>query len=106
MFSYTNNFNKMNNNVKMTDMNNFDVVQKVRQDLIGEIQAIIEYDMHIHSTENMVARETWENIKSEELTHVGELLALLNYLDPSQMKFVQDGISEFNKRLNNGNDYK
>ena len=27
----------------------FDTLQKARQDLIGEIQAVIEYDMHIHN---------------------------------------------------------
>ena len=78
----------------------FDTLQKARQDLIGEIQAIIEYDAHLHSTTDRLAKETWESIKNEELVHVGELLALINYLDPRQKQFVEKGVSEFSERLN------
>jgi len=81
-------------------LDNFDTLQKARQDLVGEIQAIIEYDTHLHSTTDRLARETWENIKNEELVHVGELLALLNYLDASQKQYVEQGVSEFKERLN------
>lgn len=77
----------------------FDTLQKARQDLVGELQAIIEYDNHIRSTSDRLARETWENIKNEELAHVGELLALLNYLDPTQQQYVEKGVKEFNERL-------
>lgn len=77
---------------------NFDTLQKARQDLIGEIQAVIEYDSHIHSASDRLARQTWQNIKNEELVHVGELLGLLNYLDPEQQQFVQKGLSEFYER--------
>ena len=74
---------------------NFDTLQKARQDLIGEIQAVIEYDAHIHSTNNALARQTWIAIKNEELAHIGELLGLLNYLDPEQKQYVQKGLTEF-----------
>ena len=77
---------------------NFDTLQKARQDLIGEIQAVIEYDAHLHSTNNSLARQTWQNIKNEELVHVGELIGLLNYLDPEQIQYVQKGFSEFYER--------
>ena len=76
----------------------FETLQKARQDLIGEIQAVIEYDAHIHSTNNSLARQTWISIKNEELVHIGELLGLLNYLDPEQKQFVQKGLSEFMER--------
>ena len=74
---------------------NYDALQKARQDLMGEIQAVIEYDAHIHSTNNPLARQTWEHIKNEELTHIGELLGLINYLDPSQKTFAEKGLAEF-----------
>lgn len=77
----------------------FDTLQKARQDLIGEIQAVIEYDAHIHSSIDKPAVATWTNIKNEELVHVGELLALLNYLDPTQRQHVQKGFAEFMERL-------
>lgn len=88
---------------KQVDINaimDFSTLQKARQDLIGEIQAVIEYDDHIHNTTDKLAKETWENIKSEELTHVGELLGLINYLDPTQKKFVEQGMKEFAERMN------
>lgn len=91
MFSGNNNFNA---DITPSIMN-FDTLQKARQDLIGEIQAVIEYDAHIHSTNNIVARQTWHSIKNEELVHIGELLGLINYLDPEQKQFVQKGLSEF-----------
>ncbi|MGN1212564.1 MAG: ubiquinone biosynthesis protein COQ7 [Christensenellales bacterium] len=82
-----------------SSMNNFDVLQNARQDLCGEIQAVIEYDNHIKSTTDPMAKQTWMNIRNEELTHVGELLGLLNYLDPEQKQYVQLGLTEFEKRL-------
>ena len=91
MFNLNNNYNAE----IQTAIMNFDTLQKARQDLMGEIQAVIEYDAHIHSTIDRVARQTWQSIKNEELVHVGELLALLNYLDPDQKQFVQKGFAEF-----------
>lgn len=73
----------------------FDTLQKARQDLIGEIQAVIEYDGHIHTSSDRLARKTWQHIKNEELVHIGELLALVNYLDPDQKEFVEKGFREF-----------
>ena len=91
MFNFNNNYNTEITNSIMT----FDTLQKARQDLIGEITAVIEYDAHIHSTNDKNARQVWEHIKNEELVHIGELLALINYLDPEQKQFVQKGINEF-----------
>ena len=89
-------FNQTNYSVEITpSIMNFDTLQKARQDLIGEIQAIIEYDAHIHTTSNNTARQTWQHIKEEELVHVGELLALINYLEPSQKQFVEKGFADF-----------
>lgn len=104
MFSYNNqnnnfignNGNTRNNN---QDNNNFETLQNARRDLIGELQAIIEYDDHLHKTNNEIAKATWKNIRDEELTHVGELLGLLNYLAPYQKAFIEQGLNEFNDRL-------
>lgn len=41
----------------------------------------------------------WTHIKEEELTHVGELLALLNHIDPSQREYIQKGIKEFMEEI-------
>lgn len=78
----------------------FETLQNARKDLVGEIDAIIQYDEHLHNTDNEVAKQTWESIRDEELTHVGELLGLLFYLAPYQKEFVERGLNEFNERLN------
>lgn len=78
---------------------NFETLQNARRDLIGELDAIIQYDDHLHKTDNKLAQATWENIRDEELTHVGELLGLIYYLAPYQKAFVEKGIREFNDRL-------
>jgi len=75
----------------------FATLQKARKDLIGEIQAIIDYDDHIEGSDNNMAKQTWIHIRDEELVHVGELLALLDYLAPYQKSLVEKGVQEFNK---------
>ena len=80
--------------------NKFETLQQARKDLIDEIEAVIQYDYHAYSTQDNLARQTWLSIKNEELVHVGELLALINYLDPTQKQFVEKGIQEFNEILN------
>ena len=93
-------FNFMSQNPSQTIQTNnmnadFETLQKARKDLVGEIEAIMEYDNHIHTTNNALAKETWEHIKEEELHHVGELLALLKYLVVNQVKSVLAGFKEF-----------
>lgn len=78
---------------------NFETLQNARKDLVGELDAIIQYDDHLHKTDNKIAKATWENIRNEELTHVGELLGLLYYLAPYQKAFVEQGLKEFEDRL-------
>lgn len=77
----------------------FETLQNARKDLVGEIDAIIQYDEHLHNTDNAIAKQTWENIRNEELVHVGELLGLLYWLAPYQKEFVERGLNEFNERL-------
>ena len=81
----------------------FEALQKARKDLIGELDAIIQYDEHIHSSNVEAAKATWTDIRDEELVHVGELLGLMLYLAPYQRKFVEDGLKEFNERVGKQN---
>lgn len=99
MFSFVNK-NSSENMVetKMVETD-FDALQKARKDLIGEIEAIMQYDSHIHTSTNSHAIKTWEHIKKEELHHVGELLGLLKYLDASQVPEVLLGFQEFDEIL-------
>ena len=95
MFNFNNPYSYDTNGVMM----HFDTLQKAREDLIGEIQAVITYDAHLNSTNDKIAKEVWRSIKNEELVHIGELLGLLNYLDPSQKQFIQKGLAEFTELL-------
>lgn len=113
MFNYNQNYNQnynhnchqncnQTNNQKCVNTNNvvnFETLQNARRDLIGELEAIIQYDDHLHKTNVELAKSTWENIRNEELTHVGELLGLLYYLAPYQKCFVEKGLKEFNERM-------
>lgn len=106
MFNYNNqngNYTGNNPNGRNSNQGNadtFETLQNARRDLVGEIDAIIQYDDHLHKTNIDIAKQTWKNIRDEELTHVGELLGLLYYLAPYQKEFVEKGLDEFNERLN------
>ena len=91
-YSQADNYSPAIDDTKIVD---FDTLQNVRQDLIGEIQAVIEYDNHIHSARDELTRETWRSIRNEELVHIGELLGLLERLAPYQKYYIDKGIQEF-----------
>jgi rubrerythrin len=61
-----------------------DDLEMLREDLIGELQAINQYQEHILSLENEEAATTLEHIIEEEKEHVAELLRLIQNLDPTQ----------------------
>ncbi len=61
-----------------------DDLQILREDLIGELQAINQYEDHILDLENEEAVNTLEHIIEEEKEHVTELLKLIQNLDPVQ----------------------
>lgn len=87
-------------NVGQNTVMDFDTLQNARKDLIGELEAIIQYDDHLHKTNVELAKETWVNIRNEEIVHVGELLGLLCYLAPYQKGLIEQGLKEFDERLN------
>lgn len=61
-----------------------DDLEILREDLIGELQAINQYQEHILDLENEEAVNTLEHIIGEEKEHVAELLRLIRNLDPAQ----------------------
>ena len=67
-------------------------LQMLRDDLVGELQAINQYQDHIGSLEDEEAKRTLEHIRDEEKEHVAELTRLLLKLDPTQAeKFREIG---------------
>jgi rubrerythrin len=61
-----------------------DDLEMLREDLVGELQAINQYHGHVLILENEEAVTTLENIIEEEKEHVAELLRLIQSLDPVQ----------------------
>ena len=70
-----------------------DDLEMLREDLIGELQAINQYQEHIESMESEEAVTTLEHIIGEEKEHVVELLKLIQSLDPVQAeKFKEENL--------------
>jgi uncharacterized protein len=59
-------------------------LEMLREDLVGELQAINQYQEHIESLENEEAVTILEHIIEEEKEHVAELVKLIQNLDPVQ----------------------
>lgn len=70
-------------------------VQNARADIIGELDAIIQYENHLDITENPIAKKVIQHIVEEEKMHVGELFGLLFKLDPSTKTQFERGYQEF-----------
>jgi len=59
-------------------------LEMLREDLMGELQAINQYQEHIESLENDEAVTTLEHIIGEEKEHAAELVKLIQRLDTIQ----------------------
>lgn len=77
-----------------TIADNTDIIQYIRKDIIGELDAIHMYDAHQLNTDNMKVKEVLQSIRDEEKVHVGELFALLQELDPDEAYKFSDGQNE------------
>lgn len=58
----------------------------LREDLIGELQAINQYEEHIAALEDEEAIRVLEHIRDDEKEHVAELTKLIQKLDRVQAK--------------------
>ncbi len=61
-----------------------DDLDMLREDLVGELQAINQYQEHIESLGSEEAMTLLEHIIGEEKEHVAELVKLIQKLDPVQ----------------------
>jgi len=61
-----------------------DDLEMLREDLIGELQAINQYQEHIESLGSEEAITTLEHIIEDEKEHVAELTKVIQNLDPIQ----------------------
>lgn len=87
-------FNILDNNNNRTDT--FITLQNAREDIIGELDAIIQYENHLTQTNDPKAKDTISDIVREEKLHVGQLFGLLFSLDPESKEQFEKGLKEFN----------
>lgn len=80
-------------------MTNAELMQALRQDIIGELEAIFLYDAHCQATDDAAAKAVLADIRDEEKAHVGELITLMRHLDPSETDFFLEGEEEVNEML-------
>lgn len=74
-----------------------ELIQALRIDLAGELEAIYLYDAHVLATDDPVAKKVLADIRDEEKEHCGELTAALRYLDPSLEGLMANGKAKFVK---------
>lgn len=65
----------------------------LREDLVGELQAINQYQDHIDVLDDEEAIRVLEHIRDDEKEHVAELTKLIQRLDSTQAeKFKKEGL--------------
>jgi len=73
-------------------MNNNDL-KNLRKDLVGELEAINQYQKHIDETDNEKIKEVLSHIRDDEKEHFAELTKLIQELDATQKeKFQKEGL--------------
>jgi len=73
-------------------MNNSDL-ENLREDLVGELQAINQYQKHIDDTDNEKIKKVLSHIRDDEKEHFAELTKLIQELDEVQKeKFQKEGL--------------
>lgn len=79
-----------------------ELIQAIRVDIAGELEAIYLYDAHINATDDEIVKEILADIRDEEKLHAGQLTRLLNYLDPDGETHFNDGIAESDEFIEKG----
>jgi rubrerythrin len=73
-------------------MTTAELIQALRVDIVGEMEAIIVYEAHANATTDERVKKVLIHIADEERHHVGELQQLLYMLNPNEQKFVDQGM--------------
>lgn len=76
-----------------------ELIQAIRLDIAGELEAIFVYDAHVQATDDPLAKKVIGDIRDEEKAHVGELMTLLRVLDPQEAEHFESGEGEVKEML-------
>lgn len=80
-------------------MSKEELIQAIRLDIAGELEAIYVYDAHVQATDDKLAKAVIGDIRDEEKAHIGELMALLRALDPDEAKHLASGDDEVREMI-------
>lgn len=80
-------------------MSDWELIEAIRADIMGELDAIKLYERHVALTDNERAKAVLQDIANEEKVHTGELFTLLFELDPVSAKAFSDGREEVKELL-------
>lgn len=80
-------------------MSKEELIQAIRLDIAGELEAIYLYDSHVQATTEEIAKKVISDIRDEEKAHVGELMTLLRILDPKEAELFISGEAEVKEML-------
>lgn len=73
-------------------MNSKDL-ENLREDLIGELDAINQYQEHIDETDNEEMKKVLSHIRDDEKEHFAELTKFIREIDETQEeKFQKEGL--------------
>jgi len=76
-----------------------ELIQAIRLNIAGELEAIFVYDAHVQATDDPLAKKVLADIRDEEKAHVGELMTLLQHLDPEEARHFAEGQEEVREML-------
>lgn len=76
-----------------------ELIQAIRLDIAGELEAIYLYEAHILATDDKLAKAVLADIRDEEKAHIGELTALLRHLDPKEAELFEGGENEVKEMM-------
>ena len=68
-----------------------ELIQALRVDLVGELEAIIGYEAHAMATSDERVKKVLYHIADEEKQHVGELQQLIYLLNPNEQQSIEKG---------------
>ena len=80
-------------------LSNAELLQALRLDIAGELEAIFLYDAHYLATDDPVAKSVLADIRDEEKVHMGELITLMRYLDSKEAELFLEGEGEVHEML-------
>lgn len=79
-----------------------ELIQALRVDLAGELEAIIGYESHAMATSDERVKKVLYHIADEERQHVGELQQLIFLLSPNEQQLVEKGKQEIIEQQSQG----